>query len=33
MQISINGSTDGDLRYSYELAKLYERNLEYIKED
>ena len=33
VQISINGSTDGDLRYSYELAKLYERNLEYIKED
>ena len=33
VQISINGSTDGTLRYSYDLAKLYERNLEYIKED
>lgn len=33
VQISINGSTDGELRYSYDLAKLYERNLDYIKED
>lgn len=33
VQISINGSTDGELRYSYELAKLYERNLDYLKED
>ena len=33
VQISINGSTDGDIRYSYELSKMYERNLEYLKED
>ena len=33
VQISINGSTEGDIRYSYDLSKLYERNLELIKED
>lgn len=33
VQISINGSTDGDLRYFYELSKMYQRNLEYLKED
>ncbi|MBQ8519439.1 MAG: GerMN domain-containing protein [Agathobacter sp.] len=33
VQISINGSTDGKLRYSYDLSKLYERNLDYLKED
>lgn len=33
VQISINGSTDGKLRFSYDLAKLYERNLEFVKED
>lgn len=33
VQISINGSTDGELRYSYDLSKMYERNLDYIKED
>lgn len=33
VQISINGSTNGNLRYSYELAKMYERKLEYIKEE
>ena len=33
VQISINGSTDGNIRYSYDLSKMYERNLEFIKED
>ena len=33
VQISINGSTEGDVRYSYDLSKMYERNLEYLKED
>lgn len=33
IQISINGSTDGNIRYSYDLSKMYERNLEIIEED
>lgn len=33
IQISINGSTDGKVRFSYDLSKLYERDLKYIKED
>ena len=33
VQISINGSTDGKLRYSYDLSKMYERELKYVKGD
>ena len=33
VQISINGSTDGKLRYTYDLSKMYERELKYVKED
>ena len=33
VQISINGSTDGNVRYSYELSKMYERDLKYLNED
>ena len=33
VQISINGSTDGHIRYNFELSKLYERDLGYIKEE
>lgn len=33
VQISINGSTDGKLRFSYDLAKLYERDMNYLEED
>lgn len=33
VQISVNGSTDGKLRYTYDLSKMYERNLGYLKED
>lgn len=33
VQISVNGSTDGKVRYSYDLSKMYERNLDYVKED
>lgn len=33
VQILINGSTDGDIRYNYDLSKLYERDLKYINED
>ena len=33
VQISINGSTDGKVRFSYDLSKLYERDLKFIKED
>ena len=33
VQISINGSTDGNIRYSYDLSKMYERDLKFIKED
>ena len=33
VQISINGSTDGDIRYSYDLSKMYERDLKLVKED
>ena len=33
VQISINGSTDGKLRYTYDLAKMYERDLKYVKEE
>lgn len=32
VQISINGSTDGDIRYNYDLSKLYERELKYLDE-
>lgn len=33
VQISINGSTDGNIRYNYDLSKLYERDLSYFNED
>lgn len=33
VQISINGSTDGDIRYNYDLSKLYERDLSYMNEE
>ncbi len=33
VQISVNGSTDGNVRFSYQLSKLYERNSEFMKED
>ena len=33
VQISINGSMDGKVRYTYDLSKMYERNLKLIKED
>lgn len=33
VQISINGSTDGKLRYTYDLSKMYERKTDYLKED
>lgn len=33
VQISVNGSTDGKLRYAYDLSKMYERKLDYLKED
>ena len=33
VQIAINGSTDGKVRYTYELSKMYERDMKYLKED
>lgn len=33
VQISLNGSTDGKLRYTYDLSKLYERESKYIIEE
>lgn len=33
VQISVNGSTDGKLRYTYDLFKMYERKLDYLKEE
>lgn len=33
VQISINGSTEGKIRYTYDLSKMYERDLSYTKED
>lgn len=33
VQISINGSTDGKLRFTYDLSKMYERDLKLLKED
>ena len=33
VQISINGSTDDKVRYTYELSKMYERDMKYLKED
>lgn len=33
VQISINGSTEGKLRYTYDLSKMYERDMKYLKED
>ena len=33
VQISVNGSTDGKLRYTYDLSKMYERKLDYLKEE
>ena len=33
VQISINGSTDEKVRYTYDLSKMYERDLKYLKED
>lgn len=33
VQISVNGSTEGKLRYTYDLSKMYERDLKYLKED
>ena len=33
VQIAINGSTDGKVRFTYDLSNMYERDLKYIKED
>lgn len=33
VQISVNGSTDGKLRFTYDLSKLYERELKLLKEE
>ena len=33
VQISVNGSTDGKLRYTYDLSKMYERDTIYIQEE
>lgn len=33
VQISVNGSTEGKIRYTYDLSKMYERDLGYTKED
>lgn len=33
VQIAVNGSTEGKVRYTYDLAKMYERDLGYTKED
>lgn len=33
VQIAINGSTEGKLRYTYDLSKMYERDMKYLKED
>ena len=33
VQISINGSTEGKLRFTYDLSKMYERDLKLLKED
>ncbi|MBR3811175.1 MAG: GerMN domain-containing protein [Agathobacter sp.] len=33
VQIAINGSTEGKLRYTFDLSKMYERDLKYLKED
>lgn len=33
VQISVNGSTEGKLRYTYDLSKMYERDTKYLKED
>lgn len=33
VQISINGSTEGKLRFSFDLSKMYERDLKLMKED
>lgn len=33
VQISVNGSTDGNVRFSYDLSNMYERDLKYIKEE
>lgn len=31
VQISINGSNDGKVRYTYDLSKMYERNMNYVQ--
>lgn len=33
VQIAVNGSTEGKVRYTYDLSKMYERDLGYTKED
>lgn len=33
VQISVNGNTDGKLRYTYDLSKMYERDMSYLKEE
>lgn len=33
VQISVNGSTEGKLRYTYDLSKMYKRDTKYIKEE
>lgn len=33
VQISVNGNTDGNIRLRYELSKMYERDLSFVKED
>lgn len=33
VQISINGSTEGKLRYTYDLSKMYERDTQYIEKE
>ena len=33
VQISVNGSTEGKIRYTYDMSKMYERDLSYTRED
>lgn len=33
VQISVNGSTSGKVRYTYDLSKMYDRDIQYIKEE
>ena len=33
VQIAVNGSTEGKVRFTYELSKMYERDFKLLKED